>query len=109
MIPLIFGGIMLANGYLFTYGSRGFVTKFLVKLFPNLPIDWFSGYGAVLFLMTFACTTNYMIFFRNSFKSIDYQTIEAAKGLGASNFTVLIKVVLPALKPILLTCISLLV
>lgn len=108
MIPLIFGGIMLANGYLFTYGSRGFVTKFLVELFPNLPVDWFSGYGAVLFLMTFACTTNYMIFFRNSFKSIDYQTIEAAKGLGASNFTVLIKVVLPALKPILLTCIILL-
>ena len=108
MIPLIFGGIMLANGYLFTYGSRGFVTKFLVELFPNLPVNWFSGYGAVLFLMTFACTTNYMIFFRNSFKSIDYQTIEAAKGLGASNFTVLIKVVLPALKPILLTCIILL-
>lgn len=108
MIPLIFGGIMLANGYLFTYGSRGFVTKFLVELFPNVPVDWFSGYGAVLFLMTFACTTNFMIFFRNSFKSIDYQTIEAAKGLGASNFTVLIKVVLPALKPILLTCIILL-
>lgn len=108
MIPLIFGGIMLANGYLFTYGSRGFFTKFLVELFPNLPVDWFSGYGAVLFLMTFACTTNYMIFFRNSFKSIDYQTIEAAKGLGASNFTILIKVVLPALKPILLTCIILL-
>lgn len=108
MIPLVFGGIMLANGYLFTYGARGFVTKFLTSVFHNLPVNWFEGYGAVLFLMTFACTTNYMIFFRNSFKSIDFQTVEAAKGLGASNFTVLTKVVLPTLKPILLTCIILL-
>lgn len=108
MIPLVFGGIMLANGYLFTYGARGFVTKFLISAFPNIPVNWFGGYGGVLFLMTFACTTNYMIFFRNSFKSIDFQTVEAAKGLGASNFTVLIKIVLPGLKPILLACIILL-
>ncbi|RLK63533.1 iron ABC transporter permease [Atopobacter sp. AH10] len=108
MIPLIFGGIMLANGYLFTYGSMGYVTKFLLQLMPNLPRNWFSGYGAVLFLMSFACTTNYMIFFRNSFKSLDYQTIEAAKGLGASDWMVLTKVVLPTLKPILMTCMILL-
>ncbi|HFE9852701.1 TPA: ABC transporter permease [Enterococcus faecalis] len=108
MIPLVFGGIMLANGYLFTYGSRGFITKIIHSIFPTISTNWFSGFGAVLFLMTFACTTNYMIFFRNSFKNIDFQTIEAARGLGASNFKVLIKVVLPALKPILLTCIILL-
>lgn len=108
MIPLVFGGIMLANGYLFTYGSKGFVTKLLNPIFPALPANWFEGFGAVLFLMTFACTANYMIFFRNAFKGIDFQTVEAAKGLGASNFTVLTKVVLPALKPVLLTCIILL-
>ncbi len=104
MIPLVFGGIMLANGYLFTYGSKGYVTTVLTGIFPNMPTDWFSGFPAVLFLMTFACTTNYMIFFRNAFKSIDYQTVEAARGLGASNFTVLKKIVLPTLKPMLLTC-----
>lgn len=108
MIPLVFGGIMLANGYLFTYGSRGVMTKLLSNIIPGLSPDWFSGFGAVLFLMTFACTTNYMIFFRNSFKSLDFQTIEAAKGLGASEFTVLTRVVLPTLKPILLTCLILL-
>lgn len=108
MIPLVFGGIMLSNGYLFTYGKRGFVTRFLIGHFPNLPADWFGGFGAVLFLMTFACTAHYMIFFRNAFKSIDFQTVEAARGLGASDFKILTKVVLPALKPILLTCIILL-
>ncbi|HIY92713.1 MAG TPA: iron ABC transporter permease [Candidatus Companilactobacillus pullicola] len=104
MIPLIFGGVMVANGYIFTYGSRGFVTTFLLKYFPKMNPAWFSGYGAVIFLMTFACTSTYMIFFRNSFKSIDYQTIEAARGLGASNTKIIFQVVLPTLKPILLTC-----
>src|SRR5699024_9685950 len=103
MIPLIFGGVMVANGYIFTYGSRGFVTTFLLKYFPKMNPAWFSGYGAVIFLMTFACTSIYMIFFRNSFKSIDYQTIEAARGLGASNTKIIFQVVLPTLKPILLT------
>lgn len=104
MVPLVFGGVMVANGYIFTYGSRGFVTSFLVKYFPKMNAAWFSGYGAVLFLMTFACTSTYMIFFRNAFKGIDYQKIEAARGLGASNSKILFKVVLPTLKPILLTC-----
>lgn len=108
MIPLVFGGIMLASGYLFTYGPKGYITKILIDIFPNLNPSWFKGYGAVLFLMTFACTTNYMIFFRNSFKSIDYQTVEAARGLGASNIKVLFSVILPSMKPILLTCIILL-
>lgn len=104
MIPLIFGGVMVANGYIFTYGSKGFITTFLLKIFPNMNPSWFSGYHAVIFLMTFACTSTYMIFFRNSFKSIDYQTVEAARGLGASNFKIIFQIILPTLKPIILTC-----
>ncbi|WP_051528101.1 ABC transporter permease [Companilactobacillus nodensis] len=104
MIPLVFGGIMLANGYLFTYGSRGFVTTILLTVFPHMNPAWFRGFGAVLFLMSFACTSTYIIFFRNAFKNIDYQTIEAARGLGSSDFKILLKVVFPTLKPIFLTC-----
>jgi len=104
MIPLVFGGVMVANGYIFTYGSRGFVTSMLVKVFPHFNPSWFSGYGAVLFIMTFACTSTYMIFFRNAFKGIDYQIIEAARGLGSSNMKILFQVILPTLKPIMLTC-----
>ena len=104
MIPLIFGGVMVANGYIFTYGSKGFVTTSLLKIFPKMNPSWFSGYHAVIFLMTFACTSTYMIFFRNSFKGIDYQTVEAARGLGASNFKIIFQIILPTLKPIILTC-----
>ena len=104
MIPLVFGGVMLANGYMFTYGSRGFITTSLLTIFPHMNSAWFRGYGAVLFLMSFACTSTYMIFFRNAFTNIDYQTIEAARGLGSSDFKILFKVVFPTLKPIFLTC-----
>ncbi len=108
MVPLVFGGIMFASGYVFTYGSRGMITRILTEIFPNLPIDWFRGFWAVLFIMTFGCTTNYLMFFRNSLQNIDYQTIEAAKGMGASDFLILRKVVLPTLKPMILTCLILL-
>ena len=46
---------------------------------------WFSGFFAVLVVMTFATTTNHMLFVANALKGVDYQTIEAAKNLGASD------------------------
>ncbi len=108
MVPLVFGGIMFASGYVFTYGSQGIVTKALVSIFPSIPVDWFRGFGAVVYIMTFGCTSNYLLFFRNSLQGIDYQTVEAAKGLGASNTQIIFKVVLPTLKPMILTCLILL-
>lgn len=63
MTTLIYGGIILASGYKFIYGNNGILTGFLAKIFPAFPTDWFHGYWAVLFVMTFACTSNHMIFF----------------------------------------------
>ena len=62
---------------------------------------WFSGFFAVLVVMTFATTTNHMLFVANALKGIDYQTIEAARNLGASTWTILRRIVLPMLKPTL--------
>ena len=97
--PLIYSGVVLVSGYHFVYGRSGMITNFLVSIFPNMDINWFSGYWAVLFVMTFACTTHHTIFLTNAIKKIDYQTVEAARSMGASNFTILSKVVLPVLKP----------
>lgn len=108
LIPLVFGGLLINNGYLFVYGPNGIVTNMLLNVFPNLNPAWFTGYGAVMLVMTFGCTTNYMVFFRNSLRQIDFYSIEAAKNLGASQFTVLKEVVLPQLRPIISTCIILL-
>lgn len=99
MSTMIYGGMILVSGYRFIYGENGFVTSILQNMFPNMSSNWFEGYGAVLFVMTFACTTNHAIFLRNALHQVDYQTIEAAKNMGASNSRILFKVVLPTLAP----------
>lgn len=102
MTTLIYGGIILVSGYKFLYGSNGFLTDLFTKVIPNFPKDWFHGYWAVLFVMTFSCTSNHMIFLRNAMRSVDFQTVEAAQNMGASQFRILTKVVLPVLTPSLL-------
>ncbi len=102
MTTLIYGGIILVSGYKFIYGSNGFLTNLFVKIIPNFPTDWFQGYWAVLFVMTFACTSNHMIFLRNAMRAVDFQTVEAAQNMGASPAKILIQVVLPVLTPSLL-------
>lgn len=99
MTTLIYGGVVLASGYKFVYGENGIMTKILVSIFPNFNAGWFEGYGAVAFVMTFAITSNHVIFLSNAIRKIDYSTIEAAKNMGASQFYILRKVVLPVLKP----------
>ncbi|SDS49097.1 iron(III) transport system permease protein [Pseudarthrobacter equi] len=97
----IYGGIVLAAGYKFIYGDKGIVTSLLLQVFPSMDPAWFSGFFAVLVVMTFATTTNHMLFVANALKGVDYQTIEAAKNLGASTWTILRRIVLPMLKPTL--------
>lgn len=89
MTTLIYGGIILVSGYKFIYGKTGILTTLFAKIIPSFPIDWFEGYWAVLFVMTFACTSNHMIFLRNAMRSVDFQTVEAAQNMGASQFRIL--------------------
>ena len=99
MTTLIYSGVALVTGYLFLYDSNGILTSWLVDLFPGMNKNWFSGFNAVLFTMTFACTSNHMLFLRNAIRGIDYNTVEAARNMGAKPFTVLLKVVFPTLIP----------
>lgn len=98
---LIYGGIVLAAGYNFIYGRFGFVTNLMANWWPDLDRDWFSGYFAVTFVMTFATTTNHMLFLSSSLAKVDYASIEAAKLMGASSWTILRRIVLPVMKPML--------
>ena len=103
MTTLIYGGIILVSGYKFIYGSNGFLTNILANIFPAFPTNWFTGFWAVLFVMTFSCTSNHMLFLRNAMRSVDFQTVEAAQNMGAKQSTILLKVVLPTLTPSLLS------
>ncbi|MBL7006140.1 MAG: iron ABC transporter permease [Spirochaetia bacterium] len=99
MSTLVYSGIVLVAGYQFLYSSNGFLVKALSGIFPDYKAEWFTGYSAVLFIMTFACTSNHMIFLTNAIRNIDYGTIEAARNMGASQLRILRTVVLPVLKP----------
>lgn len=99
MSTLIYGGVVLVTGYKFVYGETGIVTKVLLNIFPDMNPNWFVGFGAVLFIITFSGTSNHMMFLTNALRGIDYHTIEAAKNMGASQFKILFQIVLPTLKP----------
>ncbi|MBQ9854986.1 MAG: iron ABC transporter permease [Clostridia bacterium] len=99
MTTLIYSGVALVTGYLFLYDSDGIITTWLKEMVPSLDRNWFSGYKAVLFTMTFACTSNHALFLRNAIRGIDYNTVEAARNMGAGPFKVLWKVVFPTLLP----------
>lgn len=101
MTTLICSGVALVTGYQFLYDSNGMMTTWLAQMFPMMNKQWFSGFNAVLFTMTFACTSNHALFLRNAIRGIDYNTVEAARNLGASPFRVLFSVVMPTLLPTL--------
>ncbi|MGX0036150.1 iron(III) transport system permease protein [Staphylococcus auricularis] len=100
---LIFGGVILANGYQYVYGKSGIITNLLLHFFPNMDIAWFEGFFGVLFTMTFATTSLHMLLLRSAFKNIDYNTIQAAQNMGAGHFRIITKIILPALNPYLIT------
>ena len=99
MTTMIYSGVALVTGYLFLYAGDGIITTQLLKIFPDMNKDWFSGFRAVWFTMTFACTSNHALFLRNAIRGIDYNTVEAARNMGAKPFKVLLKVVFPTLVP----------
>lgn len=103
MSTLVFSGIVLNNGYLYVYGAEGVLTKFLLQFFPEMNPGWFTGFGAVVFVMTFACTSNHMLFMRNAVKGLDNNIIEAAQNMGSSQWQIIRQIVLPTLKPTIIT------
>ncbi|WP_082680574.1 ABC transporter permease, partial [Oceanivirga salmonicida] len=94
-------GIVLVSGYKLIYGETGLITNLLIKIFPNMPINWFEGGLAVILTMTFAMTSNHLIFLTNTIRGIDYQIIEAAENMGAKTSEIVFKILIPMLKPTL--------
>ncbi len=101
MTTLIYSGVALVTGYMFLYAGDGILTTAIQEVNPDFNPTWFSGFKAVLFTMTFACTSNHMLFLRNAIRGIDYNTVEAARNMGAKPAQVLLRVVFPTLLPTL--------
>jgi len=101
-LPLIINGMVLVMAYNFLIGTNGIFTTQFQNLFPNLPNEWMLGLPAVLLQLTFSNTMFHITFVRDSLKNLDYQTVEAARNMGASTGSILRKVVLPTLTPSIL-------
>ncbi|PAT06345.1 iron ABC transporter permease [Corynebacterium hadale] len=97
--PLLYGGVVLVAAYKMIYGPNGFITSGVMQFFPGMDSHWFQGALAVILVMTFSGTGSHLLFLTDSISKIDYQTIEAAKQMGASTFQVFRAVVLPVLRP----------
>lgn len=100
--PLICNGMVLVLSYYYLIGPKGYFTNGLQQIFPNLPSEWMIGFKAVFFQLTVSNTIFHITFVRDALRSIDFQTVEAAKNLGASTWSILGKVVLPTLTPSIL-------
>lgn len=81
MTTMIYSGVALVTGYLFLYDPNGILTTALADAIPGFNRSWFSGFNAVLFTMTFACTSNHALFLRNAIRGIDYNTVEVARNM----------------------------
>ena len=101
MTTMIYSGVALVTGYMFLYDQNGIITTKLLEygLIAKGQEQWFTSFWAVLFTMTFACTSNHALFLRNAIRNIDYNTVEAARNMGSNPFGVLFKVVMPTLLP----------
>jgi len=102
MSTFVYGGIILVGGYMAIYGDQGVLTKALLQYFPDMNTKWFYGFWGVLFVSTFAGTTNHFLFLTNATKSMDNHLIEAARNLKASPLYIITRVVLPILTPTIL-------
>lgn len=101
-LPLVINGMVLVLAYNFNIGTQGIITNWLQGYFPGLPDDWFLGLPAVLLQFSFSNTMYHVTFVRDSLQNLDYQTVEAARNMGASTGSILRKVVLPTLLPSIL-------
>ena len=102
--PMMIPGVITVIAFIQLYGESGLVTKALQMLLnlPNPPFQ-FKGFGAILFVIAY---TQYVYFYLNVYvalKYLDYSQIEAARSLGASWGRVFIDVILPVIKPAVLT------
>ena len=104
--PMMIPGVITVIAFIQLYGESGMATKAVQMLFGLAQAPWqFTGYGAILFVIAY---TQYVYFYLNVYvalKYLDYAQIEAARSLGASWGSAFRNVILPVIKPALLTSI----
>ena len=104
LTPMMIPGVIMVIACIQLYGETGIVTKAIEILFPFINnIYEFRGFKGILFVIAY---TQYVYFYLNVYialKYVDYSTVEAARGMGASKLRVFIDVILPVITPSIIT------
>lgn len=102
--PMMIPGVILVIACIQLYGESGIATKAIEVLFPFIKNPYtFSGLKAILFVIAY---TQYVYFYLNVYtalKYVDYSTIEAARGMGASKLKIFTDVIWPVITPAVIT------
>ncbi len=102
VLPMIIPGFVTSLSYIFLFGRNGLVTYKLL----NITWDIYS-WRSVLILQTLGFTTTTFLLTSAVLVSVDSQTEDAARNLGASEWEVLTTVTLPLIKPGLISALLL--
>lgn len=102
--PMMIPGVIVVIACIQLYGESGIITKTIELLLPFIKIPYeFSGLKGILFVVAY---TQYVYFYLNvyvSLKYVDYSTVEAARGMGASKLKVFFDVIWPVITPAVIT------
>ena len=102
--PMMIPGVITVIAFIQLYGESGLVTKALQMALNLSEIPYqFKGFAAILFVIAY---TQYVYFYLNVYvalKYLDYSQIEAARSLGASWPRIFKDIILPVIKPAILT------
>ncbi len=103
MMPLVLPGLIIVFAFVQLYGESGLITKTIQNIFNLKEVPFkFSGLSGILLVHAY---TQYVYFYMNvsiAIKHIDQSSLEAAKNLGASRFTLFKSVIIPFIKPALI-------
>lgn len=102
--PFMVPGVIIVIAFIQIYGESGMLTKLIQALFGMQKLPYrFGNLGGIIFVHAY---TQYVYFYLNvsiALKYMDYASIEAARGLGASKLHIFKTVVLPFILPALLS------
>ena len=104
MIPLALPPLVGVLAFLFLYGESGILPRGLQRLFGLADVPFaFEGLSAVWLVHVYSLYVYFYLFVSAALGGIDRSLLEASAGLGASAWTTFRRVILPLIRPALVS------
>jgi iron(III) transport system permease protein len=104
LLPIGLPPLVGVFSFQFLYAESGILPQALKLLFGlNAPPFGFEGFSAVLVIHTYSFYVHFFLFGRSALSRVDYSLAEAAMTLGLNRRKTFFKVILPLLRPALVS------